>query len=148
MDQEILKTARNNLTAKSTGSHKMPSIEVRLSDLVILGLFKKFQAYYLSKWTTPMAGIEEIAMNEWAKILGGITPEQMEYGLNNLPEEWPPTVFEFKELCIWEPEPIKVYAQRQNKFLIESDEVKENRKVAAASAVSEMRENMVRKNHG
>ena len=134
----------NNLTASSTGLPKKQSTEANLSDLVVLNIFKKFQSIYLNKWTSALNGIEEIAMNEWGQALAGLMPEHIERGLSNLPISWPPTVFEFKELCVGGQEEKRLdashkYVERRHDHLLESDETKEKRKVAAKSAIAEMR---------
>ena len=64
---------------------------------MVLAIFKKFNARYLSKFS--IAGIEKLAMNEWAEVLAGVTDEQIRHGMGRLPEEWPPTAMEFKKLC-------------------------------------------------
>lgn len=127
------------------------SKKAKLSDLVVLNIFKKFQAIYLNKWTSALGGIEEIAMKEWAQALAGLEPEHIERGLNNLPKSWPPTVFEFKELCLGEPEDKRLDAShRENRVshMIESDEVKEKRKIAAKSAVADMKKVLKGKKNG
>ena len=69
-------------------------------------------------------------MKEWGQALAGLEPEHIERGLNNLPKSWPPTMYEFKELCIGEPEICMDASHRENRVshMIESDEVKEKRK--------------------
>ena len=39
-------------------------------------------------------------MAEWAAGLADVTPEQVRRGLNALTSEWPPTLPEFKALCL------------------------------------------------
>jgi hypothetical protein len=41
-----------------------------------------------------------LAMDTWAEELAGLTGEQIKNGLNNLPEDYPPTPKQFKKLCI------------------------------------------------
>ena len=126
----------NNLTASSNDLPKKQLKEAKpLNDLLVLNIFKKFQAVYLNKWTSALGGIEEIAMKEWGQILAGLEPEHIERGLNDLPKSWPPTVFEFKELCVGSYEERRLdVSHRENRVshMIESDEVKENRKAAGA----------------
>jgi len=65
----------------------------------ITELFKVFQARYLAKWTSSIAGIEERAVLEWAKGLNGLSGEQIKHGLDNWNCDWPPTMNEFKQCC-------------------------------------------------
>jgi hypothetical protein len=65
----------------------------------VSALFKKFQARYGHKWTTAIEGIEEIAVNEWAEGLSGVTGEQIKRGLSEWAEAWPPSMGEFKAAC-------------------------------------------------
>jgi len=119
----------------------MPSTEVKLSELVVVGIFKKFQVRYLHKWTSAIDEVEDIAVNEWAIELGGLNPEQIQRGLDSLPEGWPPTAGEFKNLCVEQPDRRLDASHRENRasHMIESDEVKEKRRVAAKKAVKEMK---------
>jgi len=57
------------------------------------------QARYLQKWSGAIAGIEEIAIQEWAEVLSGLDGDQIKYGLHYLPSDWPPTAMEFRDLC-------------------------------------------------
>ena len=41
-------------------------------------------------------------MQEWAKELGNLTPDQISAGLKRLPDSWPPTSKEFRKLCLHE----------------------------------------------
>lgn len=119
----------------------MPSTEAKLSDLVVVGIFKKFQVRYLHKWTSAIDEVEDVAVNEWAIELRGLSPDEIQRGLDFLPDGWPPTAGEFRNLCIGEPERRLDVSHRENRVshMIESDEVKEKRKKAAKSAVSDMK---------
>lgn len=66
----------------------------------ISALFKKWQARYGHKWVSAIDGIEELAVNEWAQVLEGITGEQIAYGLELWEESWPPSAPEFKAACL------------------------------------------------
>ena len=58
-----------------------------------------FQARYLQRWSKAIQGIEDFAVSEWVRCLSGLTPEDVRHGLDNLPDDWPPTVGEFRNLC-------------------------------------------------
>jgi len=66
----------------------------------ITELFKLFQARYLAKWSTPISGIEDRAVKEWAIGLDGITNAQLKYGVDSWDNDWPPTLPEFRRMCI------------------------------------------------
>ena len=58
------------------------------------------QAIYGSRWTASIDGIEEDAVREWGRALGEMQPEQVRRGLDSLSGEWPPTLPEFRALCL------------------------------------------------
>jgi hypothetical protein len=58
------------------------------------------QAIYGSRWTASIEGIEQEAVREWSRALGDMTPEQIRRGIDALTSEWPPTLPEFKALCL------------------------------------------------
>ena len=129
----------------------MPSTEVKLSELVVVGIFKKFQVRYLHKWTSAIDEVEEIAVNEWAIELGGLNPEQIKRGLDSLPAKWPPTAGEFKDLCIGEFEEKRLnISHRENRasHMIESDEVKEKRKKGGAKFAKDAKKILRKKKNG
>ena len=39
-------------------------------------------------------------MREWSRALADMTPEQIRRGLDNLRSDWPPTLPEFRALCL------------------------------------------------
>lgn len=63
-------------------------------------MFKKFQARYGHKWTSVIDGIEELAVNEWAEGLAGLNGDQIKTGLDALDEYWPPSMPEFRDVCV------------------------------------------------
>lgn len=65
-------------------------------------LFKKFQSRYLSKWTKPIEGIEEQAVQEWAIKLGRLNGDQLKHGLDTWNGDWPPSADEFLKCCLGE----------------------------------------------
>lgn len=76
-------------------------------------LFLRFQSIYGHKFTSTIQGIEDIATTEWANGMAGITGEQIKCGLekcakkklNPGEQDWPPTLAEFRALCLPEPIP-------------------------------------------
>lgn len=61
---------------------------------------------YGDAWRAKYRGIKpELVKTDWSLQLGGFSGEAIAYGLDNLPPEWPPTVGEFKLLCLRRPEP-------------------------------------------
>lgn len=57
------------------------------------------QGRYLHKWTSAIAGIEELVVTEWSEALSGLSGEQIAKGIDTLPEDWPPTAMGFRALC-------------------------------------------------
>jgi len=76
-------------------------------------LFKRFQAIYGHKFTSSIEGIEDVATQEWANGMAGITGEQIKNGLASCAKralyqgdkDWPPTLAEFRSMCIPEKIP-------------------------------------------
>ena len=74
----------------------------------ISALFLRFQAIYGHKFTSTIQGIEDIATTEWANGMAGITGEQIKSGLEKCAQKklqpgeqgWPPTLAEFRALCL------------------------------------------------
>lgn len=126
----------------STTSQKRPSSAEKLSDVWIAALFKKLQARYGHKWSTAIEGIEKVAVNEWAEGLAGLSGDQIKHGLDNWNESWPPSMPEFKNVCLnkginefgldYVPE---CYRETKRERLIESDENKAKHKAAYESGM-------------
>jgi hypothetical protein len=56
---------------------------------------------YGTRWTQMWAGIEQAAVHrDWAEELGGISDAAIAHALDNLPAEFPPTVAQFRALCL------------------------------------------------
>jgi len=66
----------------------------------VAAIFKKLQARYGHKWTSSIDGIEELAVDEWAKALAGLDAEAIKRGLDSMTCSWPPSAPEFAELCM------------------------------------------------
>ena len=128
---------------QSTTYSQKPSTKEKLSEIWVLAIFKKLQANYLHKFTSAIQGIEKEVMVEWSETLAGLTAEEIKNGLNQLGSGWPPTSYEFRDLCKSstddEREILKMERQNKPSFLIESDELKAKRKVSAEKAVAEIR---------
>lgn len=98
----------------------------------VSALFSKFQVRYGHKWVSVIEGIEETAVTEWSQGLAGLTGEQIKFGLDNLTDEWPPSLPAFRAACTGKgvngfgldyiPE---CYREKKRERLIESDENKE-----------------------
>ncbi|WP_430009863.1 hypothetical protein [Methylophaga lonarensis] len=44
--------------------------------------------------------LRRLAIADWQEVLGGLTDEQIVHGLHVLDSDWPPSVTEFKKLCL------------------------------------------------
>lgn len=128
-------------------SQEPQSSEGRLSEIWTLALFKKLQALYLSKWTTALEGIEEIAMVEWSRELSGLSGQQIKQGLANLTDSWPPSAIEFRSLCEGRGKngfgldyiPEYHRPQKRPDRLLSSDERDERRKEVSSKAMNGLR---------
>jgi len=67
----------------------------------VSAIFKKFQVRYGSRWISSIEGIEEYAISEWSNVLGGLSAEQVETGLDLCVSDWPPSLPEFKKMCLF-----------------------------------------------
>ena len=69
----------------------------------VKSLFARLQVRYGDAWTRKWAGLDMAAVEaDWAQELGGFSknPDAIKRALEQLPAEWPPTVAQFKALCI------------------------------------------------
>lgn len=67
-------------------------------------IFARMQVRYGSRWLALWAGVEPGAVQaDWSRELAGLTGEAIAYGLEHLPEDHPPTVAQFKRLCLNAP---------------------------------------------
>lgn len=96
---KTLEAVQNGLQTNATKSQGETSSKTDLPIHWISALFKRFQARYGHKWVSAMDGIEEFAIKEWARGLGGLNGEQISKGLDLWIEDWPPTLPEFRKLC-------------------------------------------------
>ena len=71
----------------------------------VAALFVKFQVLYGNKWTSnyPSHELRTLAIEEWSRMLGGLSAEEIRRGLDTWKGEWPPTAGEFRSVC----EPIR-----------------------------------------
>ena len=64
----------------------------------------------MNKWVSGIHGVESEAIEQWSIGLSGLTGENIKLGLERCRDlEWPPSIKEFRSLCIPEK-----YAHRQN----------------------------------
>ena len=107
----------------------------------ITALFAKFQVRYGHKWFSQIDGVEEIAVNEWADYLHGLTGEQIKKGLDGWDGDWPPSAAEFKKACQDKKDEFGIgyipecYRETKRERLIESDENKAKHKAAYESVM-------------
>lgn len=79
-----------------------------LPDSWVETLFARLAVRYGTAWTRLWEGIDAGAVRaDWANELAGLetNPEAIKHGLANLPADRPPTVTQFRALCIARPEP-------------------------------------------
>lgn len=63
-------------------------------------------ARYGSAWRAKFAGIDpETVVKDWLHVLGGLAPASLEHALDHLPNDFPPTAGQFRELCLRAPAP-------------------------------------------
>ncbi len=75
-------------------------------DRIHARLLVRYGVEWLRKWD----GIDPAAVKaDWANELSGCTAESIAWALDNLPEDKPPSVSQFKRLCVNRPQ----YAQRE-----------------------------------
>lgn len=56
---------------------------------------------YGSKWLNLWAGVPEQAVKaDWCEQLAAVTPAGVRYALDNLPDDYPPNVAQFRALCM------------------------------------------------
>ena len=61
---------------------------------------------YGSKWLNLWAGVPEEAIKaDWSEQLAAVTPAGVRFALDNLPDEYPPTVGAFRALCLTQQRP-------------------------------------------
>ena len=69
-------------------------------------IFALMQANYGTRWVSQTGTGNALALSKsvWGRKLAGLTDEQIMTGLDNLPEDFPPTPMAFKKLCTAKPE--------------------------------------------
>ncbi len=92
--------AQSALATNSTTSQKKTLKKTAFPISGISGLFKRFQARYGTRWVASIEGIEDIAVKEWSDGLSGLSGRDIKRGLDNLSDEWPPSLPQFKSACI------------------------------------------------
>ena len=77
-------------------------------------LFLRFSAIWGNKWNSQFtdAAIVPIIESEWANGLAGISTESIRRGINASRDslEWPPSIAEFKRICLGIPDKQSVIA--------------------------------------
>lgn len=91
-----------NTTTISQNSDSKPELDnSRLNRI-----FALMQASYGTRWVnqTGTGKALELSKYIWGRKLAGLTDEQIMTGLDNLPEDFPPTPMAFKKLCTAKPQ--------------------------------------------
>ena len=87
---------------------------------------------------------ELLAFDFWSTELAGLSDEQIIYGLDNLPETFPPTAMEFKKICRQKPK-----RQGIHTLLIsaptETDEQKKQRLERGKAEMKKIKQKLERK---
>lgn len=87
-------------------------------------LFAKLLARYGSAWRGKWAGVEPAAvMADWQSHLGNLSNDALIYGLENLPMDFPPTVGQFREVCLRAPErrPVALAAPKADPLRLKAE---------------------------
>ena len=91
-----------NTTTISQNSDSKPELDnSRLNRI-----FALMQASYGTRWVNQTGTGNALALSKsvWGRKLAGLTDEQIMIGLDNLPEDFPPTPMAFKKLCTAKPQ--------------------------------------------
>ena len=76
-----------------------------LPDNWIDALFARLTGLYGNRFTNMWANIDvQLVRQTWAQELAGVKPPAIKYALDHLPEDFPPTVLQFRKICIAQPE--------------------------------------------
>lgn len=71
-----------------------------LDDAVIEKILSKLALTYGVRFNDVYAGMDAgMVRRNWAKELGDVSREGIDYAFENLPEKFPPNVLEFRKLC-------------------------------------------------
>lgn len=89
-----------------------------LDEQIVLRIFAYLQAKYTHKWSSqvPDAEMMELMKACWAEDLRGLPNEAIRQALVSCTREypeWPPTVGQFRELCMVGRDPITIPPERQ-----------------------------------
>lgn len=75
-----------------------------LSASLVEQVFARMLVRYGSAWRAKWQGVEPEAVKaDWAEQLGGFGLAALTHGLANLPDDFPPSVTQFKALCLSRP---------------------------------------------
>ncbi len=76
-----------------------------LPDNWIDALFARLTGLYGNRFSNMWANIDvKLIRQTWAQELAGVKPSAIKYALDHLPEDFPPTVLQFRKICIAQPE--------------------------------------------
>jgi len=71
-----------------------------LDESVIEKILSKLALTYGVRFNDVYAGMDSVMVRRnWAKELGDVSREGIDYAVENLPERFPPNVLEFRKLC-------------------------------------------------
>lgn len=75
-----------------------------LPDAWVESLFARLAVRYGAAWLRQWDGVDIAAVKaDWAEVLSGISPEAIKHALECLPIDRPPTVGQFRLLCVNRP---------------------------------------------
>lgn len=76
-----------------------------LPDSWVESIFARLSVRYGSAWLRLWEGIDIAAVKaDWADCLSGLSGDSIKHALQHLPADKPPTVAQFKALCVSRPE--------------------------------------------
>lgn len=98
---ERIDKVAQQISIKATSTDSKPYEKV-LDKARLQRIFALMQATYGSLWVNNVGTNEllKISFEVWGKKLAGLTDDQIKNGLDNLPEDYPPTPVKFHNLCV------------------------------------------------
>ena len=140
MDKLKIKQDHNGLKMNLTKSQEKTSKPMALPIHWITEIFKRLEAMYPHKWKSAIEGNAEYVVQVWSEGLAGVTGEQIKRGLEGLKGDWPPSLPEFKKLCLYTRYQHPAHVEFYKKKSIDSDDLKAHRKKIALNALSNIRD--------
>ena len=100
MTDHISKHTTGLIGKVSTSTNSKP-FDRKLDDGRVKRIFALMQSEYGTAWLSKVGSGDalRLAFDRWAKVLAGLTDEQIQHGFENLPEEFPPGPTKFKNIC-------------------------------------------------